>query len=84
MGQNTAETPCSPHLLTVVSCDGARVQAEARMSALGTYAEARVGRLQLQSLGAAERLLLVTLEDWQSAVSTVQYMAGVEWPRIEE
>lgn len=38
---------------TVVSCNGARVQAEARMSTLGTYAEARVGRLQplLQGLG---------------------------------
>lgn len=31
MGQYTAKTPCSPHLLTVVSCDGARVQAEARV-----------------------------------------------------
>lgn len=42
---------------TVVSCNGARVQAEARMSTLGTYAEARVGRLQLplQGLGAVER-----------------------------
>lgn len=49
MGQYTARTPCSPHLLTVMSCDGARVQAEARLWALGTYAEARVGRLQLQS-----------------------------------
>lgn len=31
MGQNTVKTPCSPHLLTVVSCNGARVQAEARV-----------------------------------------------------
>lgn len=54
MGQYTAQTPCSPHLLTVVSCDGARVQAEARMWALGTYAEARVGRLRLQGLGGGE------------------------------
>lgn len=74
MGQNTAETPCSPHLLTVVSCDGARVQAEARMSARGTYAEARVGRLQLQSLGAAERLL--SWSPWRTgSLRCLQYCA---------